>query len=226
MAVRDDIAQYISHFRAKNREIEKISDNVFRGILYLVGIDTLSHVAFPQELSNRKRVVYFIDIYSNWDGKDRVSAVQLKFILEDKGIRSGRLYDTIYRRINSWVPRQIIWPANDSTLEEVEPLATSNEVKKYVKDARYKELLYTYRNCLLHESREPEEVKVIVPDSREPYYGWVHKPNQCSWVLVFPVQFLQRLCECCVTGLEKHLYDNNLNPYDTYESVPMWRRSR
>jgi hypothetical protein len=227
MAVRDDIAQYISHFRARNQEIEKscITYHVFGGVLYLVGIDTLSCAAFPQVAGNRRRVVQFIDRCSNWKDKDKVSAVQLKSILEEKGIRSGQLYDVINLRINSWGFGQIIRPDDDLTLGEVQHLATSNEIK-YVQGARYAELLYTYRNSLLHESREPGRPVTIPADPSEPYYIGLNDFNQRSWELVFPVQFLESLCESCVNGLKAHLITNNLNPYDAYEFGTMWRRSR
>jgi 3-methyladenine DNA glycosylase AlkD len=102
MAVRDDIAQYISHFRAQNQEIEQIAiaQRIFREVLYLVEIDTLSRAAFPLVSGNRKRVVQFIDTCSNWNDKDKVSAVQLKLALEENGTCSGQLYDSVNRSIN------------------------------------------------------------------------------------------------------------------------------
>ena len=122
--------------------------------------------------------------------------------------------------------RAIIWPKNDLTLEEAQHLATPNE-RKYVKGARYADLLYTYRNHLLHEFREPGYGADFGADSRTPYYlGTDHLTGQSSWELVFPVQFLQNLCEGCISGLEAYLITNNLNPYDSYKFGTMWRRSR
>jgi len=129
MTVHDDISRYISYFKAQNQEIEKIASTrlIFREILYLVEIDTLSHAAFPQVSGNRKRVVQFIDTCSNWNDKDKVSAVQLKLILEEKGVRSGRLYNAINRRISSWGYGKIVRPNDDLTLAEAQQLSTPNE---------------------------------------------------------------------------------------------------
>ena len=102
MTIRDDIDQFIGYFRAQNQEVEKIDLRVFRKVLYLVEIDTLSRGAFPMVPGNRKRVVQFLDECSNWNDKDRVSVVQLKFALEENEILSGQLYASINGRINSW----------------------------------------------------------------------------------------------------------------------------
>jgi|Deesub1362A_J573_1020465.scaffolds.fasta_scaffold17006_2 hypothetical protein len=228
MAVRDAIDQYIAYFRAQNQEIAVVAHPTFKKILYLVEIDALSRAFFPTEARNRRHMVRFIDTCSNWNDKDRVSAVQLKFALEENGILSGQLYDSINQRINSWSFGQIIRPDQDLTFGEARCLSTPREFQ-YVKDARYAELLYTYRNHLLHEFREPGygiDLGTDLPST--PYYlGMDHPDNeQSSWELVFPAQFLHALCEGCINGLEVYLSENNLNPYNAYEFGTMWRRFR
>jgi hypothetical protein len=228
MTVSDYIDQYIAHFKAQNQEIEKVALPTFKKVLYLVEIDTLSRAAFPMVSGNRKRVVQFLDACSDWKDKDRVSAVQLKIALEGNKILSGQLYDSINRRINIWGRGNIIRPNDDLTLEEGQRLSTSSE-SKYVNDARYAELLYTYRNTLLHEFREPGGgIELGADRPPTPYYLGIDWPDtgQSSWELVFPVQFLRSLCEGCIKGLETRLSINNLNPYDAYEFGAMWRRSR
>ncbi|GJQ59180.1 MAG: hypothetical protein D8M57_06950 [Candidatus Scalindua sp. AMX11] len=228
MAVRDDIDQYIAYFNAQNQQIENVALPLLKKVFYLVEIDTLSRAAFPSNPKNRKRVVQFIDTCSNWDDKDKVSAVQLQFALEKNGILSGSLYDSINQRINSWGYGQIIRPNDDLSLGEAQRLSISSE-SQYVKYARYAELLYTYRNHLLHEFREPGHGMDLGADLRStPYYLGMDRPStgQSSWELVFPSQFLRSLCKGCINGLEAHLSANNLNPYDAYEFGSMWQRPR
>lgn len=226
MTVGGDISEFITYFRRQNEAIALITPRIFRKILYLVEIDTLSRAAFQTVLGNRKRVVQFLDTCSHWNDRDRISAVQLKFALEENGIHSGQLYNFISSRINSWTYGRIIRPNNDLTLGEVQNLAASNEIK-YVNDVRYAELLYIYRNHLLHESREPGQAREIGAHHTEPYYIGMENPDtrQDSLELVFPVQFIQGLCEGCVNGLEKYLINNNLNPFDAFKFEVMWRRS-
>ena len=228
MTVRDDIDQYIAYFKAQNQGIATVVNPVFKKVLYLVEIDTLSRAAFPRVSGNRQRVVQFIDTCSNWNDKDKVSAVQLKFALEENGILSGQLYESIKGRINSWAYGQIIRPNDDLTFGEAQRLLTPSE-SKYVNDARYAELLYTYRNHLIHEFREPGRGMDLGTDlPPTPYYLGMDRlsTGQSSWELVFPVQFLRDLCEGCVNGLEAQLSADNQNPYDAYEFGTMWRRSR
>ena len=196
--------------------------------LYLIEIDTLSRAAFPNIQKNRKRVIQFIDTCSNWNDKDRVSAVQLNFALEKNRIQSGQLYDFINQRINSWSYGQIVQPNQDLTFGETKQLSTSSE-SQYVNYARYAELLYTYRNHLLHEFREPGRGPDLGADlPLTPYYLGMDSPNtgQSSWELVFPVQFLRSLCKGCINGLATHLSTNNLDPNDAYEFGTMWGRPR
>ena len=228
MTVRDDFDQYIAYFKALNHEIATVGHPTFKKVLYLVEIDTLSRAAFPGVSGNRQRVVQFIDTCSKWNDKDILSAVQLKLALEENGVLSGQLYDYIKGRINSWTYGQIIRPDDDLTYEDARRLSTPSE-SKYVNKARYTELLYTYRNHLLHEFREPGHGMDLGTDlPPTPYYLGMDRltTGQSSWELVFPVQFLRHLCEQCINGLEGMLSANNQNPYDAYEFGTMWRRSR
>jgi len=229
MTGRDDIDRFIGYFKTGHREIEKVARMLLKKILYLVEIDALSRAAFPTVSGNRKRVVQFIDTCSNWNDKDKVSAVQLKLALKKNGIMSGKLYDSINRQINSWGYGTIPRPTDDLTLEEAQRLSTTSE-SKHVNDARYAELLYTYRNYLLHEFREPGKSaeSVIRADPTTPYYHGLDDlgVREDSWELVFPLEFIQGLCEACIRGLEAYLIANNLNPYDSFEYGTMWRRYR
>jgi len=227
MTIRDDIDQYITYFKAQNRQIATVAHPTFKKVLYLIEIDTLSRAAFPRVSGNRQRVVQFIDACSSWNDKNKVSAVQLKFALEENGILSGQLYDFAIQRIESWAYGRIIRPNDDLTFGEAQGQSTASE-SKYVNDARYVELLYTYRNHLLHEFREPGygmDLGIDLPST--PYYLVMDRLNgQSSWELVFPVQFLRDLCEGCINGLEAQLSLTNQNPYDAYEFGTMWRRPR
>lgn len=234
MPFREHIDRFIEYFQTQNKEIATMEARpIFRKVLYLIEIDSMSRAAFPGIPSNRERIIKFIDTCSNWSERDRVSAVQLKFELEDKEIRSGRLYDFVNQHINSWEngsimpPRYTIQPEDDLTLQAVQSIMTEKE-SKFIDKARYKELLYTYRNHLLHEFREPGNGMGLKPGIHTPYYlGMEEESTQRkSWELVFPVQFLHELCENCINGLKAYLSAKNLNPYDAYKFGTMWRRFR
>ena len=226
MTVRDDIDKYIAFFRTKTAEIGQLGVlPIYRKILYLVEIDTLSHAAFPSEKGHKKRVMKFLDECSNWSERDRVSATQLKLSLEAKGKISSPLFKLINGRITSWIRGTLIKPSQDLNLEEVQNLAYS-DVSKSVDEARYCKLFYEYRNTLIHEFREPGKAKVIDEYYDSPYYLYVDDidTGDSSWELVVPAKFLERLCEGSIDGLEKYLKDKNQNPF-SYEFGPRWSRS-
>ncbi len=230
MTVRDDIDKYIAFFRSKTAEIGRLEVlPIYKKILYLVEIDTLSRAAFPSENGHKKRVMKFLDVCSSWSERDKVSATQLKFSLEKDGKHSGPLFDLINNRIASWNDGSLIKPSQDLTFEEVKDRATP-DVLKFVEENRYVKLFYKYRNALIHEFREPREFGMdLGTDSPAPYYlGMVvdhQSTEESSWKLVFPVKFLAKLCEGSLDGLEKYLLENNQNPYDSYEIEPLWSRS-
>lgn len=227
MTVREDIDKYISFFKGKTAEISRIeADPIFRKILYLVEIDTLSRAAFPNQKGHKNRVIKFLDECSNWSARDRVSAIQLQHILEKNGKSSGALFGLIKNRVDSWTCGSIIYPSQDLSFGEVQSLARS-DVSKIVDEARYDRLLYKYRNTLIHEFREPGTGMDLGTDSASPYYLGIYHQNtgESSWELVFPVQFLERLCKDGIKGLRKHLLTNKLNPYDSYKFGTQWHRS-
>ena len=219
MTVRDDIDQYIAFSRNRTAEIGQIQAHpIYRKILYLVQIDTLSRAAFSTRIKrNKARVIKFLDECSNWSERDRVSTIQLKLSLEEKGKSSGPLFDLINNRIDSWSYGSLIKPSKDLTLDEVQSLACSDDLE-IVDEVRYAKLFYKYRNTLIHEFREPGKGMDLGTDSASPYYlGMDHQSTgESSCELVFPVKFLERLCEGCINGLEKYLIENNQNPFDSY----------
>ena len=227
MTVRDNIDEYIAYFRNKTAEIGQIQDHpIYRKILYLVEIDTLSRAAFPHEKGHKTRVMKFLDECSNWRDKDRVSAVQLKLSLEKKGKSSGPLFDLIKKRIDSWIPGVCSKPSEDLTFEEVQGLACSDDIE-IVDEVRYAKLFYKYRNTLIHEFREPGKSKVIKEESASPYYLDMDDSStgDSSWELVFTAKFLERLCEGSINGLKKYLITNELDPYAPYKFETLWSRS-
>lgn len=225
MTVRDNIAEYISFFRGKTAEIGQIQAHpIYRKILYLVEIDTLSRAALPNVEGHKNRVMKFLDECSKWCDKDRVSAVQLKLSLEKNGKSSGPLFDLINDRIDECGTR--IDANGDLTFEEVKNVACSDDLE-IVDEARYAKLFYTYRNILIHEFREPGKYAIPSVDDLSPFSKEVEDASTGgkTWEFVFPVKFLARLCEGSIDGLEKYLIENNQDPEDSYKFGPRWSRS-
>lgn len=228
MTVREAIDKFIAFFRQQRLAIGQIEAlPIYRKILYLVQIDALSRAAFPSEEGHKTRVIKFLNECSNWSERDRVSAIQLQFALEKNGKLSGPLFYLINDRINEWRTRATrIYPIDDLTFEEIQSLACS-DVLRIVDEARYDNLLYTYRNFLIHEFREPGKYQFPSEDSSSPFWVEIEDPftQETSGELVVPLKFLEILCEGSINGLERYLIANNLNPYDSYKFETPWVRS-
>jgi len=220
MPLLDDIDQYISYFRDQLVEIARVPHFLHRKILYVAVLDTLSRAAFPQEQGHHARNVTFLDMCSKWNDKDRVSALQLKLSLEDKCMTSGKLYADISARVSKWAEGDIIRPDREPMIDEIKRLGSAAEQSLFA-GARYAELLYTYRNHLVHEFRAPGHDFEISDDPTTPYY---YSMTGSPWELVFPRVFLHNICSSSLEGLREHLVRYNLNPYDAYNFDTLWRR--
>jgi len=188
--------------------------------------DTLSKAGFPQIRKNHNRVIQFIDTCSGWQDRDRVSSQQLLLALQqDKGRVNGRLFEFVQNRVNQWMPTTVITPRDDPLYNDVVLYADSSEEVVLVKQTRYKELFYTYRNRLIHEFSRPGFGIDIFDDNQEPYYHSLmdgDEEKRLPWQLVFPVAFFHHICQTSLAGLEAHLRENNLNPYLSFEVSSKW----
>lgn len=224
MSLNEEIDQYINYFRQRLPEITSIASPHYRKTLYVTLLDCLSRAGFPSIPNHRLRFVTFIDKCSNWKDKDRVSTPQLKLTLDNSTISSGALYDAVSARLDSWTEGAILRPDSDPTFDELRTLMNANE-QHYVEKARYPELLYTYRNHLVHEFRQPGYGIELSDDPSTPYYhSMTASMTGSSWELVFPAQFFHGLCDNSIAGLEVHLKNSNLNPYEAYQFGTLWQR--
>jgi hypothetical protein len=227
-----EIQGYTEYFRKRLSDITKLTEFeqdidhilLYQKILYMSMIDSLSRSGFPSVQQQGERFKMFLDTCSRWKDKDRVSSLQLMLRLEEKSRTSSvksfsDLYTHVKSRVESWLPGDFIRPESDPIIDELRSIAGEDE-KSILRAARYVELLYTYRNHLVHEFRAPGTYGDMINDPEPYYYHVVEK----SWQLIFPAQFFAELCKGCLDGLETHLMKNQLNPYDAYEFGTLWRR--
>lgn len=221
MKLEDEITQFSSYFTESIGTVERAQlPPMFRKILFMGIIDTLSRAGCPKTKGHRVRVIKFIDECSGWRDKDRVSAPQLILNLEEEKISSGSLYKLAVERVESWEEGHIVRSEADLSFEEADAVAGKEE-KSLVRAATYKELFYTYRNHLIHEFNEPGYGMPLSQDLSTPFY---HGLMGGPWQLVFSAPFIKGICVGCLEGLVKQLISEARNPYDCYEFGSMWRR--
>ena len=121
---------------------------------------------------------------------------------------------------NGGIPRIDI----DPFFNEIEHLAVSIEEQEILKNLRHAELLYTYRNNLIHEFREPGDGIEFSNDNESPYYhGLTHSDYQTKTCeLVYPTKFFINLSNIALTAIKTFLISHNLDPFSFFKFGSPW----
>ena len=101
--------------------------------------------------------------------------------------------------------------------------ATTPEEQRQVDRHTHLNLLWVYRNNLVHEFREPGYDMGVIGD--EPYYmGMEDEQGISRWELAYPTTFFAALAERALANLTKQLDGKDLDPYAFYEFGSVWKR--
>ena len=214
------IQYFISNLQSQFVHVDEIKSPFLRKIVLVSLLDSMSHAAYPKINENHKRVVCFLDKCSGWVDKDTISAQQLLLQLQKSGITNSNLFLFAQNHVIGWQKGlgKLVEPKDDLVDNQIPPIASEDEIK-LINRVRYKELLYTYRNNLVHDFSEPGH-GVELFDWAFPYYH--HGEMKDPWELVFSAPFFRKLCWDSIEGLEKHLRENTMNPYDSYQHESTW----
>lgn len=230
------IQKYIEYFKIKLAEIRALStksQGLFQHILYLGILDALSKCVYPHK-GNHDRLTGLVLRFSGWPHAKRISLIHLiqllrkvpdpefdslrefaKHELESMGFPLGNLptldKDPEYELVRSKWPKQV-------------PLEVIRGI--HLESLQHINLLYTFRNSIVHEMRTLGK-GFDLADKSEPYYLNMlniesEEINYESIELVYPSKFLEGLCTSCIEGVRQHLLQNDLNPYDYYDFGSYW----
>ena len=229
------IEKYISFYLETLQEIRTIStksQELFCHILYLGLLDALSKSVYPHK-GPRDRVTSLILRFGNWPHATRVSLIHLLQLLKkypDPDFEQLRIF-TMELIQKSNIKHNPISIDVDPEYEEVRakwPKTISTELPGGIKLEYLKHinLFYSLRNSIIHEMRKLGEGFDIGTHS-EPYYINILNIELSldtyeSIELVYPLKFLDNICNNCIQGVNNYLIANSLNPYDYYESGTFW----
>jgi hypothetical protein len=237
MSNKEDINTYCSYFKERLEEIKAIENRLYRKILIVAMIDSLARAVYTGK-GNRERFICFIKSFSGWRDHCRVSLPQLALNLQSDSTNS-ELEREVKERLEKW-QGGTIYRINevDPCKQELERLAT-NELRNFIEKSSHAELLYIYRNHLVHEFREPGHPSEVSSDDTSPYY--VETPDRAysneelrefmrkstrTWELVYPVGFFVSIVKESLANLKHYLEDNDLNPYSNYQFGSIWKPHR
>ena len=202
----------------------------FQRILLLSLLDALAQCAFPMEKGNKTRFVSLIDCYSHWQDKDRVSLLQMRYLLAKKSCDPfTHLKEEVERLIEKWPASRIL------RSEEADPLVAelakfdADQCQKVINKCRYAAVLWDLRNFAVHEFRMPESFGMDFGiDNSTPYYHQATglsadgKAKERTWELYFPNHVISQIVSSCSTNLRADFQVKVVNPWNNFTSSSRW----
>jgi len=223
------VQRYRQHFELNINEISQISPRVLKKLLFVVMLESLAKARHPEIKSTRTRFLSCLGTSGNWDDRDRISLPQLLYRLElSNQHRLSPLVQRIRSEIATW-QWGLVYPigGRDPLAEDVrnwpETNAPNTSVIRLIDQATHCNLLYDYRNHLVHEFREPSSSGMEPTDHEYPYYFSLTSDGERIWDLIYPVAFLQRLVMAVLESVCAYFVEQSIDPYAAYDWGPTWR---
>lgn len=239
--LQESIDQFVGYFKKQLDEIEAIQTGdagLYRRLLYASALDTLAGSVFTKQ-PNRERFTYFLKRFCQWADGGRVSLPHLVQLLRKNP-------DPAFQNLREWalgkfkvlpVHRGALMPiTHDPSFDEVNRLWPASKEHRTplekidLASLQHFQLLYFYRNTLVHELRTPGYGMESAGQDQNPFYHQMSTVGddvelvQDTVELVYPWRFLRRLCDTGLDQLKKYFTTNELNPYDSFVFGTYWIR--
>lgn len=199
-------------------------------------LDTLAKAFDVENPDPRTPFARLVEDRASWPDAKRISALHLFKAIELNTEDRGNWKQTL-SYLQDKFPR-ILANANDAyemkvsddpSMDEIPwpdgknaKLNIGNKLSRW--HFKHSYLLYKYRNCLVHESRE-QKFSYEQDDAKEPLYLTVGilskdcsgKQDHCEYHLVYPLCFLIKLAKTCIENLRKKEHPD---PYPRFRLGP------
>lgn len=228
----ESVDRFIGFFKNKMRTIDcsefRESTPLFKKILYVGLLDALAGTIYSRKIPNRTKFTSFISQFGGWREQDRVSLPHLVRLLNkfpDPEFSLLRQY--AYSLIDNWSPGEVIKINQDPPLSEVKknwpfapPKAFDGLTAEHIVHLN---LLYRYRNALVHEFRKPGYGAEFEGDT-EPFYSCMSDIDidVGTWELIYPVGFFQMICETALEHLREYYILQRIDPYTLNSFGTYW----
>ena len=226
MKLKDEIELLFNYFDKIRLSIINVkfeeSDEISKSILLCSLMDTLSRCIYPK-LSNRDRFVFFVDDFSGWENKNKISLVQLYYFLKDEEDKNYEPIKSYVKNKVSKIRRGVIYKTDfDEFLHELKYLKV---IETQIQKFSYANLFYKFRNYLVHEYRTPGLGSNFSKSKDIHYYLLTHisdKPTYTTMELIFPAFYLSNLVKNSIDNLKKYCLEINYNPYESFKYSTLW----
>ena len=233
--VFQSISDYCGHFRDQLDKIETFSDSLYSKILTATLLDALATGRYPKKQVG-KRYIALIKNYANWDARNRVSPIQYDLYVQ-RHIDTAAIGDVskhlaaLAKTMRATCEReQFLAITEDPFVDTLMAMQPTDKECGALDQTTHLALLYAYRNCLVHEFREPGYGYEFDRKRLEPFYfQWLQAgadidpdPPQ----LTYPLNWWFGIARTVINGLEAFYRETCLDPYNRHEFGSLWSRKK
>ena len=202
----------------------------YQKCLIVGALDTLAALKFPKDTfpdlhrRNRERFVRFISEFSSWNHGNLINVPFLYDHLNSTNGKNSKLANYLRKKLNQFDPHSGIDLSPDQIDEIPEnlfPMAICEMEVEAIRFNQHYNLLYRYRNFLVHESREPGHAMEGIKDGEDSayYHGYI---NEDKWFLAYPVEMFFRLFETSVDKLRDYFIEQQIDPFYSINDTTRW----
>jgi hypothetical protein len=188
----------------------------------------MSRTVFPTK-GNRERFVGLLKNFSEWKEGDRISLPHLvQLLAKAPDPRFLKVRALAHSKLDKWGPSEIVTLERDPAFKELYKLWPSEKEHRFplagveLESIQHWHLAYTYRNSLVHEFKTLGQGPEL-RESGPPYYiSYTMLDDSSTWELVYPTDFICKLCVTCLENLKTYLLSNRLDPFSFYDFGTYW----
>ncbi len=224
--VEDRIQRFVGYYRRAADAATSLEDSdhlpQLRKICYIAVLDALGKAIYPTRSENRIRFTQLIDYFGDWPDSRRVSLPHLAALLDrcpDPAFEALRML--VRGELAGWLSGTLVRLDADPEIERLrtawpkDPALRTPLASLSLDHFQHVHLLYTYRNLLVHEFRDPTDP--IGEDNRAvPFYVHAsvigYEREYERWDLFYPAGFLRVLTTSTLDNVEKYLLERQLDP--------------
>ena len=219
-------------------------------VLLCAIIDSLAKSRFSNINQNGRRFMQTVEECGEWSDNDRISLLHLKRALEVtssiptefsnlENYATSRMQEKfqVTNRLLS-VHKTISEDPSPTEIDAIWPVDASGSRIRLgdisFEKLQHKNLLWLYRNSLMHEYRIPGQgvESGTLRERTEAFYQEVSQVEEISsrnglvftnrWELVYPTMFFHRLSENILRNVSAHHRRENTSPFEAYSEGSYW----
>ena len=200
----------------------------YKKALLVTQLDTLAGIRCPDgrypqlNKRNRERFIKFLSSSGIWPEGDLISIPFIAEHTKTGKISKGILRDFVTNKLSTHFAEKTFNIASkkiDEPIENLLKIATTEQEEKVINENHHFELLYRYRNYLVHESRIPGNAMEVVPENEPYYHGYI---GEDKLFLAYPINLFVNILVRAIEFVEKYLKSNKFNPYDFVQETSRW----